>query len=252
MRKFKALYHVIFLDTLDNKFVFVFNLLMPTAFYLSNNFSLILHPSPNIARQILSSNAIGLFWAYIIFVTMLNMVIFQTLADRESGFYKEYYFIVGSKWQIFVTNFLVQQTILLIEIALFDLIVMVSLRVWNTALFAAGLITTLVFAIPVTLVCCLFLTLKIKIKSISIIETLFITAMFILGTMPASNGWEDLLMTFDPVYYLSKGSSFSLNILTGNVNLTALLQLAIATLAYVLVGAYSLSRFDVKPILRRA
>lgn len=251
MSKFLALYKVFMIDTLNNKFAFVFNLLLPTGYFLYSNWKLIFNPVDISESQILSG--LEIYWAYIIFTTILNMVIFPTVFQRESGYYKEFYFIIGSKWKIFLANFVVQATVLMLEIIIFDLIVTLVVRSWSWTFFLGGILSALFFMIPVTLISSLFLTFRIKLQSISVIITITIFVSFSLVNISVHNWLGNLILLLNPIQYLIAGSHAVSSFLGGNLDgFQVIMQVTIVTLIYIMLGIWSLSRFDIKPILNRA
>lgn len=251
MSKFLALYKVFMIDTLNNKFAFVFNLLLPTVYFLYSNWKLIFNPVDISEKQILSG--LEIYWAYIIFTTILNMVIFPTVFQRESGYYKEFYFIVGSKWKIFLANIVVQATVLMLEIIIFDLIVTLIVRSWSWTFFTGGILSALLLMIPITLISSLFLAFRIKLQSISIIITITMFASFSLTSLSVHNWLGNLLLLLNPIQYLITGSHAVSSLLGGDLDGSQIItQIIIVTLIYILLGIWSLSRFDIKPILNRA
>ena len=103
-----------------------------------------------------------LFWAYIILVTILNNVIVGMISQRESGFYKQTFFIVGSKYKILGANFLVQLLVLNIELLIFNFVVMFTAHYWSIKLLLAGIMASIVVSLPIALLVAYYLCLKLK------------------------------------------------------------------------------------------
>lgn len=251
MNKIKSLYKVFMLDSLDSKFVFIYNLLFPIGFFLISC-SKYFFSSKNFTNETLL-HSLSFFWSYIIIVTLLNMVIFPTLTQREYGYYKEFYFITGSKWIIFFANFLVQITILLFEIFLFDGIASIVFRTFNLGIIIGGVLSACLLAIPVTLASSIFLVFKIKIASISIIETVSLLLLFSITNFNSHNWVLNTILLINPVKYLSQSSYFLSMMVLGKLpNFSTILQFSVVTFLYILIGIMSFSKFSIVPIENRS
>lgn len=239
------------INSLSNKVVFVYNLLLPIIYLLATNLKYFFNPIHTTNRGLLTT--ISFFWAYIIIVTLLNMVIFETLTEREYGYYKEFFFITGSKWYVLIANFLVQVTILFLEIILFDVIFLIVFHTLNLGILLGGILAVLLFTIPVTSISCLFLTLKIKLQTVPIIETVTLFALFSLAGLSSKNPALDIVYLLNPVRYLTQESyTISMAILGSMPSIISLMKFIAITLVYLVVGVWGLSKFSITPIENRS
>ncbi|GMA07503.1 hypothetical protein GCM10025886_06540 [Tetragenococcus halophilus subsp. flandriensis] len=250
MGKMKALYKVFMVNSLSNKFAFIYNLLLPVLAFIYSNWQHFFHPVEMTEQQLFSG--LGLFWAYIILVTLLNMVIVPTLMQRESGYYKGLYFITGSKWQVFFANFAVQVTILFFEMVLFNFVVMLILRTWSWGILLGGIASVFLLTIPVTLISSLFLTIKIKLESVTIVETATLFVLFFLAGISGHNALENFLLLLNPIKYLSQGAYHISMLFVGEMaGLPIIFSLIAITFVYLFIGSWSLAKFDIQPVLER-
>ncbi len=90
MNDIRALSKVYVINLLSNKFVFVFNLLLPTIYFLYQNGKYWSRPAVSFSQS--TNLVISYFWAYIIMVTILNNVIVAMIAQRENGFINNYFY----------------------------------------------------------------------------------------------------------------------------------------------------------------
>lgn len=178
MNEIKALCKVYLVNTLSNKFVFLFNLVLPTIYFLYKNIRYLSQPKVAFSHQTMM--VISYFWAYIIMVTLLNNVIVAIISQRENGFYKQLFFIVGSKWKILTANFLVQLVILNVELLIFNLVVIGVTHNFHISLLIAGMIATFSVAVPVTFISSLLFLLKVKIESINVLVTILLFVLFLI------------------------------------------------------------------------
>ncbi|WP_311408553.1 hypothetical protein [Liquorilactobacillus uvarum] len=251
MEKLKTLCRVYTIDAFDNKVVFIYTLLFPTLYFVYMNFKQILHASRYSVDEI--SNVFLPYWAYIIFIALLNTVIVATIFQRESGYYKEFYFIVGSKWLIFIVNFIVQVAFILAELLLFTILGMFLLHSWYFSILLNSLLAGILAVIPVTMGLSILFTFRIKAQSFSVIGTFSIFVLFYLSTITSSIWLVNLISLLNPYkYILALTNCLSILIEKGNIEFGNLMQLLVVTIAFCLIGLQGFSKFDIRPILDRS
>ncbi len=251
MNKIKAFYKIYMINSLSNKVVFVYNLLLPIIYFLANNLRYFFDPIQISNPKLIES--VSYFWTYIVMITLLNNVIFAALSDREYGYYKEFFFVTGSKWHILAANFLVQATILLAEITLFNVIFLIVFHTLNWGILVGGILAVLILSVPVTAVSCLFLTLKIKAQTAPIIETITLFALFSLLNFHSENQVINTITLLNPLHYLGQESYYiSMGVLANVPSLAVIIQFIAITLVYILIGSWSLAKFTITPIENRS
>ncbi|WP_255263130.1 hypothetical protein [Leuconostoc citreum] len=119
------------------------------------------------------------FWAYIILVTLLNNVIVAIISQRESGFYKQLYFIVGSKWQILSSQVSVHWFILNIELLLFNVVFMSVTNHWDMRIIFAAFLVSVIVSLPIILLSSILVLLPIKIESLNVLTSVLIFGAFL-------------------------------------------------------------------------
>ncbi|WP_057875645.1 hypothetical protein [Liquorilactobacillus aquaticus] len=250
MEKIKTLCRVYITDSFDNKVVFCYTLLFPALYFVYMNFKQIRQAHHYSINEI--SNVFQPYWAYIIFISLLNTVIVTTIVQRESGYYKEFYFIVGSKWLIFVANFIIQVAFILVELLLFTILGMVLLRSWHFSILFSSLLGGILAVIPVTLGLSILFVFRIKVQSLSVIGTLLFFVLCYIAALPSKTPLFHLMSLLNPYKYtivlIGLSDSFVNN---GNISFSSLIQLLIVTVAFCLIGLKGFSKFDIRPILDR-
>lgn len=250
MNEIKALCKVYLVNTLSNKFVFLFNLVLPTIYFLYKNIRYLSQPKVAFSHQTMM--VISYFWAYIIMVTLLNNVIVAIISQRENGFYKQLFFIVGSKWKILTANFLVQLVILNVELLIFNLVVIGVTHNFHISLLIAGMIATLSVAVPVTFISSLLFLLKVKIESINVLVTILLFVLFLTINLPKSHTMGDLLSLLNPITYIVD-TSYQLLLFFFNhvIQGAATVRLGIVTIIYLVIGWFAISKLTVHSIADR-
>ncbi|QEA58206.1 hypothetical protein FGL74_00090 [Leuconostoc koreense] len=250
MRNIVALCKVYMINIIDNKFAFVYNLLLPSIFFIYKNINI---PSATSHFNVATAEVIGNFWAYIIFVTILNNVVVSLIVQREQGFYKQMLFIVGSKIKILTAIFLVQFVIICVELSIFNILVMVVVHQLSFKLLFAGTVVALLSALPIALIGSILLIFKIKIESVNILLGLILFGLFFIMSVPTSYSITGMLNLFNPLSFVTEISIQVQNIVfnTGGVNTSIWLQVLLVSLCYAVIGIYSISKFSVNAIANR-
>lgn len=247
----KALSKVYLINMLSNKFVFIFNLLFPTVFFLYNHLHSLSNPKGYFSQNTLA--VLSCFWAYIIIVTIINNVIVSVIAWRESGFYKQLFFIVGSKWKILTALFLVQLIVINLELLVFNIIVMIVYQYWHTGYLLAGLLVTLLVALPVAFICSLLFMLKVKIESINIFTSIILFVSFLYVTLPDGSNTSELLFLVNPVLYIADTAYLMLLfVFKHTVHIEIMFAWLGVTALYLVLGWFAISKLTVNAIADRA
>ncbi|KRL01211.1 hypothetical protein [Liquorilactobacillus capillatus] len=193
------------------------------------------------------------YWAYVIFIALLNTVVITTVTQREVGYYKEFYFIVGSKWLIFIANFIVQTIFILCEVLAFSIVVMLALHSWYSSILISGFLTVLLAVLPVTMFLSILFIFRIKQQSLSIIGTFLIFVLFYLATLRGGTWLAQIVLLLNPYKFILVLSEQLTNVLTKtNLNLVSISQLLVMAGIFCILGLIGFSRFDIRPILERA
>ncbi|MBZ1523973.1 hypothetical protein J3336_11140 [Leuconostoc mesenteroides] len=248
----KNLSSVYWVNMLSNKFVFIFNLVIPTIYFLYININSFMRDSVTFNHE--TFKVIGYFWAYIILVTILNNVIVGMISQRESGFYKQTFFIVGSKYKILGANFLVQLLVLNIELLIINFVVMFTAHYWSIKLLLAGIMASIVVSLPIAFAGSILFMLKIKIESINILVSILLFGLFIGMHVP--NNRENLITTFtsliNPLSYITEVSyQVLLFLFNAKLYYSEIVVCLLVTLIYVLIGWYSISKLSVNAVADR-
>lgn len=250
MRDIVALCKVYAINIMSNKFAFVYNLLLPIIYFIYRNVTLTASTNNFSAA---TTETIGNFWAYIIFVTILNNVVVSLIVQREQGFYKQMLFVVGSKLKIITAMFLVQLAIICIELSIFNILVMIVVHQLSFKLLFAGLVVALLSALPVTLVGSVLLIFKIKIESVNILLGIILFGLFFIMSVPTSDSINGLVNLLNPLSFVTEMSLQVQNIVfnMGSVNVGIWIQMLIVSVFYAIIGIYSISKFSVNAIADR-
>ncbi|ANY12306.1 hypothetical protein FGL83_07595 [Leuconostoc lactis] len=250
MKDIVTLFKVYMIDTLSNKFAFVYNLLIPIVYFIYQNRHIALQNGGHFNTT--TFKVVSYFWAYIIVVTILNNVIVSLIADRERGFYKQMLFIAGSKLKIMLSAFSVQLMVILIEITLFNVVVMLFVKSFSLHLILAGLLTVLITALPIALVTSLLFMFKFKLESVNIILSLLIFGMLFFMNIPNGQRLESLVALINPASYVAAvGYQIQTLLINSPNHLIVWLGLAVATLLYAIIGKFAIAKFSPQSVIAR-
>ncbi|MBA1435083.1 hypothetical protein [Bombilactobacillus bombi] len=245
MMRLFSLYKTLMRDTLSNKAVFMFNIIFPIGMFIYNNFQLLFNKASISPRTILLG--VSYYFSYIVFVTILNLIIYPLVVYRETGYYKFLCFLTKSKLTLLFSNLAVQFSILVVELLLFDLAVMLVVHRALFFLLEATLLTAVLFTLPVTLISCIFLVLRLKPQSLSALIMILVFAAFALLNISSDNIFINTIFLFNPVKYLAAG----FQLFTHHISLSKIIPLIVVTIIYLLVGIGCISRYNIQPILER-
>ena len=250
MKDVTTLFKVYMIDTLSNKFSFVYNLLIPIIYFIYQNRHLALQSRSHF--NMTTFRVISYFWAYIIVVTILNNVIISLIAYRERGFYKQMLFIAGSKLKIMFSVFAVQLMIILLEITLFNIVVMLFMKAFSLHLMLSGLLTGLITALPIALVTSLLFMFKIRLESVTIILSLLIFGMLFFMNISNGQHLESLITLINPASYVATiGYQIQTLLISPTNHLIVWLGLAVVTLLYVFIGKFAIAKFSPQSVITR-
>lgn len=231
MQKILAFSKIYLLDTLQNKLAFIFNLVFPIVFFVVNNFKLV--GKTDIEQSKLISG-LSIYFAYIVLVSLLNLVIIPLIAQREQGMLLEYTLISLNKAYPFLGSLILQLGVLLLELLLFD--ITVYLMFPNIGGMILGLLTLRAMSatLPVMGILSLLLLLKIGQQSVSVIVTLLmLTCFLLLSEKP------DIWSLLNPLQYIEQLVKFGFS--WGSL---------FVGVVYLGVGSFSAIKFDVAPKFR--
>lgn len=231
MQKILAFSKVYLLDTLQNKLAFIFNLVFPLAFFVVNNFELV--GKTDIEQSKLIAG-LSVYFAYIVLVSLLNLIIVPLIAEREQGMLLEYTLISGNKSYPFLGLLLLQLVVLLLELLLFD--ITVYLMFPDIGGVTLGLLTLRAMSatLPVMGILSLLLLPKIGQQSVSVIVTLLIlTCFLLLREKPAI--WALL----NPLQYIEQLVKFGFS-----------WESLFVGVMYLVVGIFSVTKVDIAPKFR--
>ncbi|WGN90297.1 hypothetical protein [Ligilactobacillus faecis] len=230
MKQICALSRIFFLEALSNKFVLIFNLILPVGIFLANN----TQGLPRNLNEALLIEQLSLYWGYIILVTIFNSIILNVVAQKERGIYLEYTLISRSKYQVFIALVLVQLGTIFTELLLFNSI---ALFIFPTLRYLKLLEITFLgtfLAVPVIGILSLLLLLKTNERTFSVIEIILIFTLFLLDDV---KGRSEFISLLNPLNYLRQ-----ILILHGSWS-----DFLLVTFIYLITGWMSLVKFDVRP-----
>lgn len=231
MKKILAFSKIYLFDTLQAKLAFIFNLAFPVGFFVIDNFKVIGKGTINEEKLV---SVLSVYIAYIILVSLLNLVIMPILAQREQGMFLEYTLISGNKLYPFWGLLGLQLCVLLLELIVFDITVYALFPSVGGMILTSLTLRAMSVALPVLGILSLLLLLKIGLQSLSVIVTLFIFTCFLLLKKDPSV-WS----LINPLQYIQQV-----------VNHGFSWQFYIVGFGYLVVGLVCLVRFDVTPKFR--
>ncbi|GAP00058.1 hypothetical protein [Fructobacillus ficulneus] len=232
---------------LDNKIVFLYSFVMPLAYLLFNVVSGN-HHHIGTTNQL---NTLIPIVAYMVVTGVLNGWVMTILVMRETNFLKTFTSIVGNKLLIFLSNFLINLCLNLLQIIAVALLYQISTSSFDLPVLALILVTAFCVDIVVSLAATVFLVAKMKQSSISMVLTTYIVlGIYLVGNQPqgllARIGFNlvDMYSLTVDVGYLF----YHLNHLTT----FAVLAVILPVLLIIGIGGFLLKRVPVSSIHTRA
>lgn len=248
MKKFFSLYKPLLIDTLSNKFVFIFNIVLPIGMFIISNSYLLLRTTNLSKTQIISG--VSYYFSYIVFISVLNLMILPLIVYRESGYYKFLYFLTKSKWTLIISNLFVQFTFIILELLIFNIVVMIITHTLLWSLLLETELAALLLTVPVVLGSCVLLNFRIRIESASIVISFFIFLSFSIATLSSKNFIFDSLLLLNPIKYLSIGFN-TISQLPSGISINTLLELLFVTIIYLVIGITSVAKYNIRPLIDR-
>lgn len=230
MKQISALSKVFLSETLDNKFVFIFNLILPVVFFLTNNTQRV----TKVLTEDFLIEQLSLYWGYIIIVSILNSLILNVVIQKELGIYLEYTLISRSKYQVFIALALVKLGMIFAELLIFNGLVLVMFPKLGLIRLLEITFLGAVVSISVTSLFTVLLLLKVNDRTFSVLEIILIFAIFILDGIKKI---PEFIALINPLSYLRQIF----------MNSGSLVTLLVVTLIYLIIGYISLKKFDVRP-----
>lgn len=231
MQKILAFSKIYLFDMLQNKLAFIFNLAFPVGFFVVDNFKVIGKASINEEKFV---SVLSVYFAYIILVSLLNLIIMPILSQREQGMFLEYTLISGNKLYPFWGLLGFQLCVLLLELIVFDITVYALFPSIGGRIFTLLTLRAMSAALPVLGILSLLLLLRIGLQSLSVVVTIFIFTCFLLLKKDPS-----IWSLINPLQYIQQVVSYGFS-----------WQFYIVGLGYLVVGLVCLVRFDVTPKFR--
>lgn len=251
MQDISALFKVYLWHLWGNKFAFIYNLIIPTGFFLYHNMNAKQPIAQHMTPDTLAT--LSFFWSYIIVVTLLNNLVVTLIAHRELGLYKQLFFIAGSKMKLITALFLVQLLLLNIEILLFNAIVFIISQHVSLAILLSGVGVSLISALPITLICSVLFLFKIKIESINILCGLLLFGLFFFTGLPTRASFHAGMILFNPINYVAEIAFQTLGLFYAQaVNGSIWTLLLLVSIVYAVIGTYAITRLTVQPLSSRA
>lgn len=200
INKIKALIRFQINISLDNKVSFLFSLLFPIGFIVSNLSEYSQKGFLNGQQQFL---VVLPYISYVVILGMLYGWVEGTSATRENNFLKMFTSLVGDKRYIFVSNFIVNFILILIQSILINLIFQIVTEYYS---FQSIVLTILVVSIMSTvsfLGLSLILHFKIRAASLQIFLTGYLIVGLFLLNIDVISPLIYFVMNIFNLYYLS-------------------------------------------------
>lgn len=161
-------------------------------------------------------------------------------------------FVAGSKLKVMFSVFSVQLMVILIEITLFNVVVMLFVKSFSLHLILAGLLTVLITALPIALATSLLFMFKFKLESVTIILSLLIFGMLFFMNIPNGRRLESLITLINPASYVAAvGYQIQTLLINSPNHLIVWLGLAVATLLYAIIGKLAIAKFSPQSVITR-
>lgn len=250
-KKFYSLYKIFLINSFSNKIALMFNIIFPVIYFAISNAAVLTNNYTVSKNQLISGSAY--YFSYIALTTILNSVILAMIEYRDYGYYKIIYMVSNSKYLVLISQFLSQWTFLIVELFLFNLITTLFFRsfAYLGYLLVTTTIAAIVLVLPLTMGLYLLLTVKLKLQTYSIVNTLIVFGSFMLVTVETKNNLLNLLLLCTPIKYLMTGYEVIMQFLFYKVNLNALINLLIVIVFYVLLGIIFIAKQNISTIFEK-
>lgn len=258
-RAFKPLLRVFLLDARFNRIEIAIDFVLPLVFLIGNNVALFLMPTGKLHTVIAASGGeqfvVGEILPYIIFIlwtTVINLVISQAIQLREAGYLSWMSHMAGSVLPVFASLCVSQMIVATAEAVVLSLVAMVLLRMFLPSLLLAALVGSPVVIAVLSLLFSPILHLRVQMTTINALVTLLTIGLFSLP-LTGSTPLLTALLGFNPI-----ASCRTLLLLVaapadGFIFPASphLLALALAILISIAAGLFGLHQPALRPIIRR-
>ncbi|RMC42137.1 hypothetical protein F5ESL0233_02195 [Lactobacillus sp. ESL0233] len=250
-KRFYSLYKIFLINSFSNKIALMFNIIFPVIYFAISNAAVLTSNYTVSKNQLISGSAY--YFSYIALTTILNSVILAMIEYRDYGYYKIIYMVSNSKYLVLISQFLSQWTFLIVELFLFNLITTLFFRsfAYLGYLLVTTTIAAIVLVLPLTMGLYFLLTVKLKLQTYSIVNTLIVFGSFMLVTVETKNNLLNLLLLCTPIKYLMTGYEVIMQFLFYKVNLNALINLLIVIVFYVLLGIIFIAKQNISTIFEK-
>ncbi|RHW49026.1 hypothetical protein [Lactobacillus bombicola] len=250
-KRFYSLYKIFLINSFSNKIALMFNIIFPVIYFAISNAAVLTNNYTVSKNQLISGSAY--YFSYIALTTILNSVILAMIEYRDYGYYKIIYMVSNSKYLVLISQFLSQWTFLIVELFLFNLITTLFFRsfAYLGYLLVTTTIAAIVLVLPLTMGLYFLLTVKLKLQTYSIVNTLIVFGSFMLVTVETKNNLLNLLLLCTPIKYLMTGYEVIMQFLFYKVNLNALINLLIVIVFYVLLGIIFIAKQNISTIFEK-
>ncbi|RMC46113.1 hypothetical protein F5ESL0230_02330 [Lactobacillus sp. ESL0230] len=250
-KRFYSLYKIFLINSFSNKISLMFNIIFPVIYFAISNDAVFTSNYTVSKNQLISGSAY--YFSCIALTTILNSVILAMIEYRDYGYYKIIYMVSNSKYLVLISQFLSQWTFLIVELFLFNLITTLFFRLFAYLgyLLVTTTIAAIVLVLPLTMGLYFLLTVKLKLQTYSIVNTLIVFGSFMLVTVETKNNLLNLLLLCTPIKYLMTGYEVIMQFLFYKVNLNALINLLIVIVFYVLLGIIFIAKQNISTIFEK-
>lgn len=222
-----------------NRITLVFTLLFPVLWTLYQGIS-VHRTSQMSAGQLI--NATIPFTAYIIVSTALDGVAFATLATRDAGFLKSFYFVSGSRWPMLYANVLVQTGLVVLENLVYSLFSMWLYHAFSLRLLLVTVVLTIVAFPLVSLFLTCLLLLPVRSNSLNALGTSLLIILLMLYGVDTSNGFLSAVAQLSPYQFIAN----TLRVFLGDLSLGTVGIEAIVIAIYCGIGIFSYQRLSLQ------
>lgn len=255
---FGPLVRAFLLDARFNRSEIFIDFGLPLLVLLGNNAGLVLLPTAQLHNQLAARGGtrflldnILMYVVFILWTTVINLVITQTVQLREGGYLAWLAHMAGSPLPVLASLWVVQVIVATAESLAVSLLAMLLLRTFVPALLLAVLVGSPIAMILLTLLFSPILCLKTPIGSVDALITLLTIALFCLpqtGPAPVLTA----LFGLNPIVFCRTLLLLIAAPISGTLPAyPRLLGLVLAVLASLAAGLVGLRRPALRPIVKR-
>ncbi|WP_057894749.1 hypothetical protein [Lacticaseibacillus brantae] len=226
-------------QAMANRITLVFTLLFPVLWTLYQGLSA--HRATQMSATHLITATIP-FTAYIIVSTALEGVALATMATRDSGFLKSFYFVSGSRWPMLYANMLVQTGLVVLENLVYSAFSMFLYHAFSLQLLLLVVLLTIVTFPLVSLFLTCILLLPVRANSLSALGTSLLIILLMLFDVRTSNALLTGLAQLSPYQFIAN----TLRLFLGDLTLGTLGVEAVVIAIYCVVGFISYQQLNLQ------